>query len=322
MTGRRAFTLVELLVVIAIIGVLVALLLPAIQAAREAARRSQCVNNLKQLGLAFQLHETAYGYFPTGGQEWRYHVTFKNGTPAKGWEQDASWAYQILPFIEAQNVWEGGGGTDLDRSILAISTPHPFMFCPSRRPPEVVVAKDWRNRQGGKPVAEVRTFGNAKCDYASADEQSRVTFEDGTTIEDRLGIGIARRRIRLPGDPGEFWTRMAQVTDGTTNTLAIADKQLNVAFLGRMQADDNEGYTCGWNHDTMRTTTVQPASDYHDESVATSFYNRRFGSSHPGGFNAGMVDGSVQRFDYDINLDIFKRLGARADGQIVNLANN
>jgi prepilin-type N-terminal cleavage/methylation domain-containing protein len=109
---RRAFTLVELLVVIAIIGVLVALLLPAVQAAREAARRAQCMNHLKQMGLAMENHVSALGVYPT--------------------KQGLGWAYQLLPFLEQNAIKGVGTQPQLQQATV------PGYFCPSRRSAEKV----------------------------------------------------------------------------------------------------------------------------------------------------------------------------------------
>src|SRR5262249_4249368 len=105
--SRKAFTLVELLVVIAIIGVLIALLLPAVQAAREAARRTQCKNNLKQIGLAAQMHLDAQKFFPTGGWGYRWM-----GDPDQGYgiNQPGGWGYTLLPYIEQGVLFNVGRG--------------------------------------------------------------------------------------------------------------------------------------------------------------------------------------------------------------------
>ena len=95
----RGFTLVELLVVISIVGMLIALLLPAVQAAREASRRAQCMNNLKQIGLAFQNHYSAHQFFPSAGWDWFYPPTYQGGMPVTGSEQKAGWGFQILPYV-------------------------------------------------------------------------------------------------------------------------------------------------------------------------------------------------------------------------------
>lgn len=100
-TLRTGFALIELLVVIAI---LVSLLLPAVQQAREAARRTQCANHLKQIGLAFHNHHDQYGYFPTGGWVWNTPPSYKNGHPDVAADQRAGWGFQVLPFVEANNV--------------------------------------------------------------------------------------------------------------------------------------------------------------------------------------------------------------------------
>jgi prepilin-type N-terminal cleavage/methylation domain-containing protein len=155
---RTAFTLVELLVVIAIIGVLVALLLPAIQSAREAARRSQCMNNLKQVGVAMQNHINAQGSFPTGGNTYSPPITqyTTGGTQSPGRpngpnKQGLGWAYQILPYLEQGAVQNIVTQAQLMQSVI------PGYFCPSRRSPEKV-----------QTVASVGSGTTVLMDYAAA----------------------------------------------------------------------------------------------------------------------------------------------------------
>lgn len=304
--SRRAFTLVELLVVIAIIGILVALLLPAVQSAREAARRIQCTNHLKQLALACHNHHSAYGYFPSaGGPDWTWHMTYNNGRPAPAPQQHGGWGFQVLPYMEQEAVWLGGDATtDIDRSIVAISTPIPGMFCPSRRPPEVVKASDWYSN----PQNSGKTFGHAKNDYAACCHD--------TNTQQPNGIGPITRV-----DPGAGvlqTTSISDVRDGTTNTFLIGEKRLNSFYFGQMHTHDNEGYTCAWNHDTLRYSTREPRPDYRlDDGMNTD--GDRFGSSHSSGVNFAMCDGSVRFIPYSVDLQTFTRLGNKQDGLVVQL---
>lgn len=284
---KPGFTLVELLVVIAIIGVLVALLLPAVQTARESARGTQCQNHLKQMGLAFHQHHDSYQYFPTGGWDWSTPPNFVNGTPAVGNAQQAGWAFQILPYIEQIAVWSGGNAaTDVDKALVAVGAPIKVYFCPSRRPPQTFTYAE-PGYLGGINVK------HAQCDYAASNL-------DGT--------GAVRQYKPV---------RIAEITDGMSNTCLLGDKRLNRTRLGTPQPDDNEGFTCGWNEDTMRRTTRQPHPDFVGDP--TLFGGEMFGSSHPMRLHMALADASVRPIFYTIDTNTFTALGDIGDGQSVSL---
>jgi prepilin-type N-terminal cleavage/methylation domain-containing protein/prepilin-type processing-associated H-X9-DG protein len=286
-TRRSAFTLIELLVVIAIIGVLMGLLLPAVQKVREAANRITCQNHLRQIGLAFHNHHDTLRYFPTGGWYSYSPPTYISGRPAVGAEQQAGWGFQILPYIEADNAWRGGSApTDALRAVTAIGAANPIFFCPSRRPPQVVTYKDnYQPPLTGGPI------DHALCDYAASNKE---------------GTGVIKQFKP---------NRMADITDGTSNTLMVSEKRLNIAFLGSKQTDDNQGYTVGFNLDTVRKTSRAPAQDY---SAPIGDGGGLFGSSHPGRLNAVFADGSVRPISYDIDKNLFNLLGNKSDGQVVS----
>jgi prepilin-type N-terminal cleavage/methylation domain-containing protein len=280
--GRPAFTLIELLVVIAIISVLIGLLLPAVQKVREAAARASCENNLKQISLAFHNHHSVNEFFPTGGWDWSTPPTYVNGVPAVGADQQAGWGFQILPFIEQEAVWKGGGGaTDNDKALIAIAQPLKVFFCPSRRGPQTVTYA-YPGYLGGTS----QTHG--LCDYAASNLDN---------------TGVVRQYTPI---------RITDIKDGTSNTLLVGDKRLNLTNLGQAQADDNEGYTCGWNEDTMRYTSQQPQPDFIGDP--TLFGGKLFGSSHPMRFNVALADGSVRSVSYGVSQPVFKAFGDIADG--------
>lgn len=172
-----------------------------------------------------------------------------------------------------------------DAQRRAISSPVKTFFCPSRRGSSVLpVTGSWYGPSGN--------YSHAPTDYACA---SAGSGDSGA----------------IPYD--NAWA-MTAITDGTSNTLMIGDKRLNIRFIGQYQSDDNEGYTCGWDHDTVRFTDRAPLADL---NATSGDGNQRFGSSHTGAFQAVFVDGSVRGIQYGIDLTTFYRLGHRNDGEVV-----
>ncbi len=296
---RVAFTLIELLVVIAIIGVLIALLLPAVQRVRETGNRVQCANNLKQIGLAFQNHMSIVRYFPDGGEEWEDARTKSptTGSPTITPDQHWGWAYQILPYLEQQDVWMNPSDTVVRSTLIKL------YFCPSRRAPML--------------VHDDRYGNSAMLDYAGNGGLGTTEPHTGSP-----GNGFNGTVVRRPGGSDlrspQIW--IGEITDGASNTILVAEKRMHTYLLGQNQSDDDQGYVCGWDQDEIRWAIDPPAQDSRASKweQATAW---QFGSAHAGAMNAVFADCSVRSIRYDIqsntnssNLGVWQRLCIRNDG--------
>lgn len=288
---RIAFTLVELLVVITIIGVLIALLLPAVQSAREAARRMQCQNNLKQLSLGVHNHLAALNFFPSAGNMYWYPRVMVGGSPTQAPQQAYGWAYQVLPYIEQQAVWEN----PVD-SLVGESASSP-LICPSRRFLTIYA-------------------GNALMDYVGngGDTSSTVTGGSG---DDLKNMGAFLPPTELSSgvyNPGRG-ANAADFKDGMSCTLLFAEKYVPSMWYTGGSWGDNSGYYVGWGWDTIRFGAQQPHQD--TDGVFNANYDY-FGSPHATGFNVALCDGSVRNVAYNIQLLTLKHLCHREDGNIVS----
>jgi prepilin-type N-terminal cleavage/methylation domain-containing protein/prepilin-type processing-associated H-X9-DG protein len=287
---RIGFTLVELLVVIAIIGILVALLLPAIQSAREAARRTECKNRLKQMGLAILHHVDSCKVFPTGGTEYFPDIANYIDAGQRPYgpnKQGLGWAYQILPFLEEGAIKNIVNTTELQQTIV------PLYVCPSRRKPvransatlggAVATVIDYAAAQ----PCTVQCHSNAPgCPPVEPRYTPSQTFTGASYITNLTSFWGGRFQSKKPA-PLEYqiydgvivrtaWNyttkviigsipqpiKIARITDGTSKTLLVGEKYLRPdLYDGLISYSDDKGWSDGWDLDMMRSTCFPPMSD-------------------------------------------------------------
>jgi prepilin-type N-terminal cleavage/methylation domain-containing protein/prepilin-type processing-associated H-X9-DG protein len=323
------FSLVELLVVIAIVGVLVALLLPAVQAAREAARRLQCGNHVKQLGLAALSHESTLKFFPTGGwyQNWLGHPDRGFG---KG--QPGGWIYNILPFLDQQALHDlgtaGSGMAIADANASRVATPLSTMNCPSRRAAALyklhndihgiqfrltngVITQLARSdyAMNGGDYVQPRNPTKSPSSLAVADAIKEGQWDD---MSHQSGICYQRSQVT-----------MADISDGASNTFLLGEKYVHTDhYVDGDDPGDNTTMYCGDDLELLRWTGINGAvgnPPVQDKAVVgAGDHGQWFGSAHPAGLNMSFCDGSVHTISYSIDAEVYRRLGNRKDSLPIN----
>ncbi len=278
----RGFTLVELLVVIAIIGILVALLLPAIQAAREAARRTSCLNNITQLGLALHHYEFNHESLPPG-------VTDSKG-PIRNEPQGIhlSWIVKILPYMEELVLYRkidqsAGAYAAVNAQYRAV--PIAIAICPSYPGEEVL---------NNKSIA-ITTYAGCYHDL------------EAPINDDNHGLLFLNSHVRFD-----------EIYDGSSNTLLLGEK---------LESDTDLGWMSGTRATLRNTGKIDvpvprfrqpaPPEDGAADVVVDSLFVGGFGGHHPGGFNAAFADGSSRFVSETIDSTVWRLVGNRADGEIV-----
>lgn len=313
--SRAGFTLIELLVVIAIIAVLIALLLPAVQQAREAARRTQCKNNLKNIGLALHNYHDTYLMFPTSNV---VRLTGPNTPPPRG--DGWSWHARILPQIEQSALYNQVAsimGTDIDgttspRQLLAGRDTRLSVFqCPTH--PGV-----------GSSPANPSKDGYQVSTYNAV--VGTVCFNDDQ-LDEVTDVGYKKSNGMFSIN---HCTTMGDVADGTSNTLFVAEVQDEINGApnsNRLPGSDRKYCFSGGgdgNPPTDITETVvgmesnDPINANHRD--ASGFYNNNgeyAGSYHTGGAHFLLTDGTVRFISQNINMTTYMGLGTRAGGEVV-----
>jgi prepilin-type N-terminal cleavage/methylation domain-containing protein/prepilin-type processing-associated H-X9-DG protein len=283
---RPAFTLIELLVVIAIIAVLIALLLPAVQAAREAARRAQCVNNLKQVGIGLHNYHDTHQTLPPG-------YTYQSGYATGGF----GWASMIVPQLELTNVsnainfslpaWSSQNSTACTTILATYQCPTDYT---ASLPPGYLVREGFRYAR----ASYVANFGPTDLDLSP---------------EDRRGV-FSRNSS----------TRFADVTDGLSQTLAGGERS-NAVYLSVVGSGNHFDLETVWPGAIMENR----ADDHGHTTLFQSAYlinnpnfdDRNSMSFHAGGSNFLLGDGSVKFIKLSINLGVYQSLGTRAGGEVI-----
>lgn len=317
---RIAFTLVELLVVIAIIGVLVALLLPAIQSAREAARVCKCQNNLRQVGLAVLLHESQRDHFPYGG--WGHEWV---GMPerASDEQQPGGWIFNVLPFLEFAALHDLGGSSSTQASSARLRTPIELFTCPTRRQSKPwPISPKFSYMRHPKPAGDVDAV--ARGDYAiNGGATLAFSFSGPPSLADGASPTFVWPDLQGPPGKPQFsfsgishirtGIRLRQIEDGTSSTYLGGEKYLDPSqYENGESPGDNEALVSGYCSDNHRFTALSPAAD---GALPPSILNDyRFGSAHVAGLILAFCDGSVRLTTFDIGSDVHLRRGHIADG--------
>jgi prepilin-type N-terminal cleavage/methylation domain-containing protein len=296
---RAGFTLVELLVVIAIIGVLVALLLPAIQAAREAGRRTQCSNNLRQLALASMQHENQLRYFPSGGWGNRWVGDSSMGF---GKRQPGSWLFNVLPFIEEANLRALGASLSGAAREAEIARQNqivlPMINCPTRRPPTTrfTTVDPYNSAPLGLIVrsdyaANAGDYGDALMPNVSGPTVAQVpTYNWDGAMALLTGVIYVRSELKPQA-----------IVDGLSQTLLLGEKNVEPPRYDDGQAlNDNQGAYTGFNWDNQRVARLDlpPAPDTIGSGQR---YYAAFGSAHPELWLAAFCDGHVESLSYTLS---------------------
>ena len=295
--SRPAFTLIELLVVIAIIAVLIGLLLPAVQKVREAAARTTCTNNLKQIGLAMQGYHGTYGYFPPG------YTSAAAATDADGTGPGWGWGAHILPYVEQDALHRQitlandiGHASNAAARVTSVKV----YLCPSDSPP-------------APTFNAVNASGGTICPMAFANYVGMGgTYEVSEQPDSNNGVMLRNSKFRV-----------TDITDRTTNTLMCVERQSKLSpattWVGAVTNCVNPPLVAGFDDEMPQTLVLTNTSEAGENRTPNNPLGHVEDSSsrHTGGINALACDGSVRFVRDSIDPVTWERIGTRSGGEEV-----
>ncbi len=324
---RRAFTLVELLVVIAIIGILIALLLPAVQAAREAARRITCSNKVKQISLGLQNYVSSRGVLPPGcvvGSSWStsyYHYPYDVIHESQYGSHGTSWMLQILPYVEQQEIFDRWNfGTNVLGNKTAADSDIAAFYCPSRR----------SSVSGEQRRMLLPGFSAGGTDYGGCLGRINSCNNECYTADHECGHKFVGSKYFIsdgdaPAKLGAFSPNSAvrprDFADGTSCSILVGELQRLLPPADAVGYDMSSSFSNdGWAVGGIATLFVTAVAGEGTDKGQTGGLNNGFfesaGSEHPGGAHFGLADGSVRFVNDDVDQNVFAWMGSIRDGML------
>jgi prepilin-type N-terminal cleavage/methylation domain-containing protein len=306
----QGYTLVEILVAIGILGILTALILPAVQSAREMARRAECINHLRQLSQACLVREASLGHLPAGG--WAHNWS-PDPDCGSGPEQPGTWTYNILAHLDEAPLQEAGRDGHRDRftvdqlrsAATRLMMPVAVFHCPSRR---TASAYPGKLKQLNSLEVEVTARGDyAACAgdrFLRADVPSTAMTKPWEPAEDTGGVVFQRSSVTL-----------GRVGDGTSHTYLIGEKFVEPMLYEDSSIAEPAGmWSYDWGVVRVASKEQLPWQDQNiSETGGSALGAFRFGSPHPGAWHVAFLDGSVQALGYDIDPAVHAEHGRRND---------
>jgi prepilin-type N-terminal cleavage/methylation domain-containing protein len=320
--SRHGFTLVELLVVIAIIALLIALLMPAVQSAREAARRIQCGNNLKQLGLALQSYHQANEKFPAGSVSSYVNGVYNPWEEAKNGSgtnpQGTSWMLAVLPQMEQSGIFNQW---DFDTNVLGniglAQQNIAGFYCPSRR-------AGLRSGDGSRMISSALTGGGTDYGGCAGGANLFKNIEDDypwVSTSSRQNDEWFEPQRKGPFRPGQG-VGVASIADGTTNTILVGELQRLTRNGTNPRFGSQDGWAVGGAATVFSTNDKELASNaFYQTGGMNNFFFENAGSDHIGGATFGMADGSTHFISENIDSVLFRNLGCMSSDEIKAIPN-